>query len=142
VRGAVDSVDPVRYLDGPASRPIGTDPGGTTVGNKVIHVEVTGKNGPALQKFYSSVFGWSLNTDNPGGYGMYRQDDGITGGIGADQNGGAGHVTFYVHADDPEQVLKDVATNGGQVIMPQTEVAPETKIALFTDPEGHVVGLM
>ena len=112
------------------------------MGNKVIHVEVTGKNGPARQKFYSSVFGGSLNTDNPGGYGMYRQDDGLTGGIGADQNGGAGHVTFYVHADDPEQVLKDVATNGGQVIMPLTEVAPETTIALFTDPEGHVVGLM
>jgi len=26
--------------------------------------------------------------------------------------------------------------------MPLTEVAPETTIALFADPEGHVVGLM
>jgi predicted enzyme related to lactoylglutathione lyase len=31
---------------------------------------------------------------------------------------------------------------GGRVIMPLTEVAPETKVALFTDPEGHIVGLM
>jgi hypothetical protein len=23
-----------------------------------------------------------------------------------------------------------------------TEVAPETNVALFTDPEGHIVGLM
>ena len=29
------------------------------MGNKIIHVEVVGKDGPALQKFYSDVFGWS-----------------------------------------------------------------------------------
>jgi uncharacterized protein len=112
------------------------------MGNNVIHVEVTGKNGPALQKFYSDVFGWQLNTDNPEGYGMYRQDDGLTGGIGADQAGGAGHVTFYVHADNPKATLEAVEAAGGRVIMPLTQVAPETTIALFADPEGHVVGLM
>jgi predicted enzyme related to lactoylglutathione lyase len=32
--------------------------------------------------------------------------------------------------------------SGGRVIMPLTEVAPETTIALFADPEGHVVGIM
>jgi hypothetical protein len=26
--------------------------------------------------------------------------------------------------------------------MPLTQVAPETTIALFSDPEGHIVGLM
>ena len=46
------------------------------------------RTAPALQKFYKDVFGWSLDTDNPGGYGMYRQDDGLTGGIGASQDGG------------------------------------------------------
>jgi predicted enzyme related to lactoylglutathione lyase len=38
--------------------------------------------------------------------------------------------------------LAKVEAAGGRVIMPLTEVAPETTIALFTDPEGHVVGLM
>ncbi len=109
--------------------------------NNVIHVEVVGKDGPALQKFYSEVFGWSLDTNNPGGYGMVRQDA-ITGGIGAAQDGGAGHVTFYVHSDDPEAVLRRVAAGGGRVLMPLTQVAPETTVALFSDPEGHIVGLM
>ena len=31
---------------------------------------------------------------------------------------------------------------GGRVLMPLTEVAPETTIALFADPEGHVIGIM
>jgi predicted enzyme related to lactoylglutathione lyase len=109
--------------------------------NQVIHVEVTGKDGQALQEFYSTVFGWQLDTSNPGGYGMYRQGD-LSGGIGAAQDGSGGHVTFYVHADDPKGVLAAVEANGGRVIMPLTQVAPETTIALFADPEGHVVGLM
>jgi uncharacterized protein len=111
------------------------------MGNHVIHVEVTGKDGAALQTFYSDVLGWSFDTNNPGGYGMARFD-GLTAGIGADQNGGPGHVTFYVHSDDPKGVLAKAEAAGGRVILPLTEVAPETTIALFADPEGHVVGLM
>lgn len=109
---------------------------------KVIHVEVTGKDGPALQKFYSDIFGWNLDTNNPGGYGMLRQEDGVTGGIGGTQDGSAGQVTFYVHSDDPAGILRRVEELGGTVIMPLTEVAKDTTIALFADPEGHVVGIM
>ena len=111
------------------------------MGTHIVHVEVVGKDGASLQDFYKQLFGWSLETDNPGGYGMYRQGE-LTAGIGATQDGTAGHVTFYVHADDPKAVLAKAEELGGRVIMPLTEVAPETTIALFTDPEGHVVGLM
>ena len=114
------------------------------MGAHVIHFEVVGKDGPALQSFYSKVFDWNLDTNNPGGYGMYRPGDGegIGGGIGTAQDGGTGHVTFYVHAEDPEATLSRVEAAGGRVLMPLTEVAPETKVALFADPEGHIVGLM
>ena len=40
------------------------------MGTKIIHVEVIGNDGGALQDFYSKVFGWSLDTNNPGGYGL------------------------------------------------------------------------
>jgi hypothetical protein len=112
------------------------------MGTEVIHVEVVGKDGPKLQQFYKDVFGWSLDTNNPGGYGMYRQENGLSGGIGASQDGGPGHVTFYVHTEDPQGVLDKVTASGGRVLMPLTEVAPETTVALFADPEGHVVGIM
>ncbi len=109
--------------------------------SKIIHVEVAGKDGAALQKFYGSVFGWDFDTNNPGGYGMLRQGD-LTAGFGPSQDGGPGHVTFYVATDDPAGTLRRVEELGGRVLMPLTEVAPETTIALFADPEGHVVGLM
>ena len=111
------------------------------MGNHVIHVEVVGKDGPALQRFYSDVLGWTFDTDNPTGYGMARLGD-IAAGVGASSDGGSGHVTFYVHGEDPQGILDRAVAGGGRVIMPLTEVAPETTIALFADPEGHVVGVM
>lgn len=109
--------------------------------SKIVHIEVTGKDGAKLQNFFSEIFRWSLDTNNPDGYGMLRDGE-LTGGIGASQDGGPGQVTFYVHTDDPAATLRRVEELGGRVLMPLTEVAPETTIALFADPEGHVVGLM
>jgi hypothetical protein len=108
---------------------------------KVVHVEVTGKDGKALQHFYSEAFGWKLDTNNPGGYGLARDGE-FTSGIGAAQPGVPGGVTFYVRTDDAKATLAKVEKLGGKVIMPLTEVAPDTTIALFTDPEGHIIGLM
>jgi predicted enzyme related to lactoylglutathione lyase len=112
------------------------------MGSEVVHFEVTGKDGEALQRFYSEVFGWKLDTNNPGGYGMVRDGQKITGGIGAAQQGSPGGVTFCVQTSDAKATLDKVEKLGGRVLMPPTEVAPETTIALFADPEGHVIGLM
>lgn len=111
------------------------------MGAKIVHIEVAGKDGPALQRFYSEVFDWELDTNNPGGYGMIRQGE-MTGGIGAAGEGQSDHVTFYVHTEDPQGTLRRVEELGGKVVMPLTEVAKDTTIALFVDPEGHLVGIM
>ena len=68
--------------------------------------EITGKDGPALQRFYSKLFGWSINDAGDGsGYGLVEaREKGIAGGIGASQDGGQGRVTFYVEVDDPGSV--------------------------------------
>jgi predicted enzyme related to lactoylglutathione lyase len=109
----------------------------------VVHFEVTGKDGKALQHFYSEAFGWKLDTNNPGGYGFVRNgDEKLTGGIGDAPKGMPGGVTFYVSTDDPKATLEKIEKLGGRILMPLTQVAPETTIALFADPEGHVVGLM
>ena len=107
----------------------------------IVHVEVVGKDQPALQSFYSDLFGWELDKDNQGGYGMYRQGE-LTGGIGATPDGSAGHVTFYVKVEDPHAAITRAEANGGSVVMPYAEVAPDVKFALVADPEGHIVGIM
>ena len=110
--------------------------------NRIVHAEVVGKDAKALQRFFSEVFGWKLNTDNPGGYGLFAAEEtGIAGGIGSTPDGSAGHVTFYVQVPDIDKTLKQVEQRGGRTLMPKTSPAPGTTIALFADPEGHVLGL-
>ena len=38
--------------------------------NHIVHAEVVGRDGEKIQQFFSELFGWSLDTNNPGGYGM------------------------------------------------------------------------
>jgi predicted enzyme related to lactoylglutathione lyase len=110
--------------------------------NKVIHFEVTGEDGPALQKFYSELFGWSLDTNNPGGYGMSsREQTGVVVGIGAAPDGSAGFVTGYVAVADVEAALARATELGGSVIMPKYSPGPGAVLGLLADPEGHVIGV-
>jgi len=109
---------------------------------RVIHFEVVGKDGKALQSYYSKLFGWKLNTDNPGGYGMSDPaDTGLIVGIGSTPDGSAGHVTGYVTVDDIDATLAKAVELGGRVIMPKFSPGPGALIALVADPEGHVLGL-
>jgi len=115
--------------------------------NPVVHFEVLGKDPAALCDFYGKLFGWKLETPDPNDpmqYSMVSTEGGegaIDGGIGKAMHGD-GSVTFYVGVDDLQAALDQVQSLGGHTIMPPQETAPSTHIALFADPEGHVVGLV
>jgi predicted enzyme related to lactoylglutathione lyase len=108
---------------------------------RVIHFEVTGKDQKALQGYYSDLFGWKLNTNNPGGYGMTDPSQtGLIIGIGAAPQG-PGFVTGYVTVSDIDATLAKATTLGGSVIMPKFSPDGNAQLALVADPEGHVLGL-
>ncbi len=108
----------------------------------VVWFEVTGKKSDQLSGFYSSLFGWKINADNPMKYGMVDtgSKEGIPGGIGPAQNGST-HVTFYVASKDLQASLDEAEKLGAKTILPVTK-ADQVTIALFSDPEGNVVGLV
>lgn len=64
---------------------------------KVVHFEILGQDGRKMQDFYSELFAWKVNADNPMNYGLVEAagEGSIGGGIGAAEDG-PGHVTFYV----------------------------------------------
>ncbi len=106
--------------------------------------EITGKDGPALQRFYSKLFDWSIHDAGDGsGYGLVEAGEkGIAGGIGASQDGGQGGVTFYVEVDDLAAFLDRAQRLGGKTVVGPTEIPSfGLTFAFFADPEGHVVGL-
>ena len=43
---------------------------------RIIHFEIVGRDQKALQRYYSELLGWKLNTDNPGGYGANARSRG------------------------------------------------------------------
>lgn len=66
----------------------------------------------------------------------------MTRGVGAAQGGGDGHVTFYVEVEDPAQALARINELGGRTVQEPMEVPEGPTIAMFADPEGHVIGLV
>jgi predicted enzyme related to lactoylglutathione lyase len=114
------------------------------MGNPVAWFEVVGKDGRKLREFYSDVFGWKIaSAHGAPDYGLVQAAaKGIGGGIGSSPDGGAGHVTVYVDVDDIGAYLHKIEQAGGATVMPATPIADYSmEFALFTDPEGHLVGL-
>lgn len=74
--------------------------------NAIIHFEVVGRDGQALQRFYGELFGWQFDTSNPGGYGISSADrTGVAVGVGSTPDGSPGHVTGYVAVADIDSAL-------------------------------------
>jgi predicted enzyme related to lactoylglutathione lyase len=110
--------------------------------DKVIHFEVVGKDGAALQRYYHDLFGWEFDTNNPTRYGFTsREETGIVVGVASTPDGSAGHVTGYVAVPSIDAALAKAESLGGRTIMPRFSPAPDTFLALVADPEGHVLGL-
>jgi uncharacterized protein len=119
------------------------------MGQPVIHFEVIGKDGAALRSFYSDLFGWKIDADNPMNYGIVQREGntspegvGIGGGVGQGPDGYAGHVTFYIGVPDVEAALAKAESLGGTRTMGPQEVPGGPTIGLFNDPEGHQVGVV
>jgi predicted enzyme related to lactoylglutathione lyase len=112
------------------------------MGAPVVHWEILSKNAEGLQKFFGELFDWHVDTNNPQGYGLVdtHSDKGIPGGIGAPQQGD-GWVTVYVMVEDLQATLDRAESLGGRTIMPPMDVAPDVKLAILADPEGHPIGL-
>lgn len=111
----------------------------------VIHFEIVSRDASNLHSFYSDVFGWKIDANNPMNYGIVDNGgEGINGGIGASPNESyPGHVTFYISVPDPAATLKQIESLGGTTVMPPDEIpGTDTTIAQFTDPAGNLIGLI
>lgn len=106
----------------------------------VVHFEVHSKDGKKAQEFYSKLFGWNIDSNNPMSYGMVPAVDGGIGG-GITQSDAAPMVTFYVNVPDVAAALKTAEALGAKTVMSAMTVPGGPEIAQFSDPEGNVIGL-
>ena len=111
----------------------------------VVHFEIAGRNGPALRDYYTKLFGWKFQIWEGGpDYGLVApgaEKPGIGGGVGACPPDAKPYVTVYIQVDDVQASLDKAAKLGGRVILPPTPIPGVGTNALFSDPEGNMIGL-
>ena len=120
------------------------------MGQPVVHFEIIGRDPAKLQSYYGELFGWEFDTSNPMSYGVVARegntnDDGVgigggVGGPGPDDY--EGHVTFYAEVPDVEAALAKAESLGGTRVMGPEQIMETIEIGLFTDIEGHLVGVV
>lgn len=118
------------------------------MGQPVVHFEVIGKDPGQLRSYYSELFGWEFSQPmGPTDYAVVDRNTnadgiGIGGGVGGVPEGYDGHVTFYVEVPDVEASLAQAESLGGKRMMGPDQVPGGPVIGLFSDPQGHVIGLV
>jgi predicted enzyme related to lactoylglutathione lyase len=119
------------------------------MGYPVVHFEVIGKDGEKLRSYYSELFDWKIDADNEMNYGMVSREEnqapdgtGIGGGVAQGPDGYEGHVMFYVAVPDVEAALAKAESLGGTRIMGPETIMGSMVLGHFTDPEGHLIGLV
>jgi len=118
---------------------------------KVVHFEIPADNLARAKKFYSTVFGWTLNEFPEMEYTIVRtvesDENGMPKELGA-INGGmlqrqdpvkAPIITISV--DNMDQAAATIEKNGGKMIRAKMAVGDMGFAAYFKDTEGNVVGL-
>jgi predicted enzyme related to lactoylglutathione lyase len=108
----------------------------------VVHWEIQGRDPAAEQTFYSELFGWSIDANNPMNYGMVASagKGGINGGIGGSAEGES-RIVVYAQVKDIKATLKKAEALGGKTVMPRTDIGPVI-MGLFQDPEGNTFGVI
>jgi predicted enzyme related to lactoylglutathione lyase len=128
--------------------------------NRVVHFEIHAKDKEKMQKFYSDVFGWTIQQMGPemGSYivvttgGDSKSDDpktwGINGGIttrmGDLPKDGAA-VNAYVciiGVEDVDESINKVKSAGGTIALEKMDVPGVGKLAYVKDPEGNIFGML
>ncbi|MFN8121977.1 MAG: VOC family protein [Thermoleophilia bacterium] len=113
----------------------------------VVHFDILGPDGPALQAFYARLFGWTYTgfdgaAQGVPDYALTTAGDGagIGGGVGASSDGRPS-VTVYAGVADAQESLDRAVALGATVVQEVTRIPGVVTFALFRDPQGNVVGV-
>ena len=113
-----------------------------TFGNgKICYIEIPATDIPTSAKFFETVFGWKIRTDN---HGFASFDDGVGEVSGMwvtdrEPMGKAG-LLISIMVDDAEGTVKLIEAGGGIIVRPVDKESAEIT-AHFTDPAGNLWGI-
>jgi uncharacterized protein len=114
------------------------------MGNPVVQFQILSTAPDETAQFYSTLFGWTVNADNPLGYREISTGvrEGIQGGIWPAPSQSPNFVQLFIAVDDV-RVFSEAAQNAGaKVIIPPTGLPDGGEVAVFHDPQGMSFGIV
>jgi predicted enzyme related to lactoylglutathione lyase len=119
------------------------------MGNPVVHWELMSKDPAKVAGFYEKLFGWKIEHRPELNYRIVETGapkggmQGINGGIVKPEREGPwpANMVLYILVDDLAAVRKKIVAAGGKIHVEEQKVPGMGKLALFTDPEGRMMGL-
>lgn len=118
--------------------------------NKLTHFAIHIDDIERAKKFYEGVFDWGFNAYGQPGFLQIKADKTESGEpIGALQSRNYSPVPEKVigmectiGVENVDDIIERVKNNGGQILMPKTEIPYVGWIAKFLDTEGNLVCAM
>ena len=98
----------------------------------------------AATKFFTSLFGWTVEQMDMGPAGVYRmfmKGDKPVGGAMQAPPGVPSHWLPYVGTADADATAKKVADLGGKILQPPTDVPSKVRFAIGMDAQGAAFGV-
>jgi len=109
--------------------------------NPVVHFEIGVSDRSKAGEFYSKLFDWKMEDYPPLDYtGVAGEENGIGGGLWKPKDG-KNYITIYIQVDDLAAYLEKAEQLGGKKLMDPTDIPGVGSSAMFSDPDGNVVGL-
>jgi predicted enzyme related to lactoylglutathione lyase len=111
--------------------------------NPVTHFQILSKTPDETAKFYSTLFGWTVNADNPLGYRRIDTGsaEGIQGGIWPAPPQAPDFVQIFIGVDDLKAAVDRACQLGARLLIPPTTLPEGDEMAVLHDPLGMSFGL-
>lgn len=105
--------------------------------NPVVHWQMLSKNPDASAQFYSDLFGWSVDADNPLGYRQLHTgtEEGIDGGIWPSPPDAHSFVQLHIQVEDCDAYVGKAIELGATQIMPPQTLPQGERMAVLLDVE-------
>jgi predicted enzyme related to lactoylglutathione lyase len=111
---------------------------GEDMPNPVMQFQILSKTPDDTALFYTTLFGWKVDANNPMGY--RRLDtgskEGIQGGIWPAPPQASSFVQLFISVDDVKSSVQKAEGLGAKMIIPPTVLPEGDEMAVLLDPQG------
>ena len=114
------------------------------MGNPVMQFQILSQHPNETARFYSALFGWAVNDNNPLGYREINtgSTDGIHGGIWPAPPQASTFVQLFMAVDDVKLCVRNAEDLGAKLIIPPAVLPNGDELAVMHDSQGMPFGIV